>query len=145
MNQVVIMGRLVKDPEVTTTQSGITISRFTLAVDRPTKKDQKKETDFIRCVSFGRMAEIISNYVSKGQRLLVDGSIRTGSYTDKNGNKRYTTDIAVNRSEFIEKRLEDSTQGTYRKTTSNTSENGFEQLGSEVQDPQWMEQKEIPF
>lgn len=84
MNNVNLMGRLTRDPEARTTQSGQSVASFTLAVDRSTKGPKgEKETDFINCVAFGKTAEVVCTYVSKGQRLIVQGRIQTGSYTDK--------------------------------------------------------------
>lgn len=145
MNTAIILGRLTRDPDIKVSQSGMTIARFTLAVNRGYKKDQKQEADFINCVAFGKTAEAIGNHVYKGQRLLVEGRIQTGHYTDKNGETRYATEIAVNRSEFVEKRPEGSTQGNYHEGNQNTPAGGFERFGTVVEDPQWMEQTEIPF
>lgn len=145
MNVAIILGRLTRDPVIKASQSGMTIARFTLAVNRLNKKGQNPEADFINCVAFGKTAEAIGNYVYKGQRLLVEGKIQTGSYTSKSGEKKFTTEISVNRAEFIEKRSESSTQGNSHADTHNTPPVGFEQMGTEVNDPQWMEQEEIPF
>lgn len=99
MNKVVLIGRLVKDPELRfTAGSGTAVSRFTVAVNRQFKKD---ETDFINCVAFGKTAETISQYFVKGQQIAVTGSIRTGSYEAQDGTKRYTTDVAVESFEFV--------------------------------------------
>lgn len=145
MNVAFILGRLTRDPVIKALQSGMTIARFTLAVNRLNKKGQNQEADFINCVAFGKTAEAIGNYVYKGQRLLVEGRIQTGSYTSKSGEKKYTTEISVNRAEFIEKRSETSTQGNSHAGSHNAPPIGFEQMGTEVKDPQWMEQEEIPF
>lgn len=145
MNTAIILGRLTRDPDIKVSKSGMTIARFTLAVNRGYKKDQKQEADFISCVAFGKTAEAIGNYVYKGQRLLVEGRIQTGSYTSKSGEKKFTTEISVNRAEFIEKRSETSTQGNSHAGSHNAPPVGFEQMGTEVKDPQWMEQEEIPF
>lgn len=145
MNVAFILGRLPRDPVIKASQSGMTIARFTLAVNRLNKKGQNQEADFINCVAFGKTAEAIGNYVYKGQRLLVEGRIQTGSYTSKSGEKKYTTEISVNRAEFIEKRSETSTQGNSHAGSHNAPPIGFEQMGTEVKDPQWMEQEEIPF
>ena len=99
MNNVSLIGRLTKDPELKTTQSGLSVCRFTVAVDRPYSKDQ---TDFINCVAWKKTAEFINNYFCKGQRIALTGSIQTGSYTDKDGKTVYTTDINVNNVEFCE-------------------------------------------
>lgn len=145
MNVAIILGRLTRDPVIKASQSGMTIARFTLAVNRLNKKGQNQEADFINCVAFGKTAEAIGNYVYKGQRLLVEGRIQTGSYTSKSGEKKFTTEISVNRAEFIEKRSETSTQGNSHAGSHNAPPVGFEQMGTEVKDPQWMEQEEIPF
>lgn len=145
MNVAIILGRLTRDPVIKASQSGMTIARFTLAVNRLNKKGQNQEADFINCVAFGKTAEAIGNYVYKGQRLLVEGRIQTGSYISKSGEKKFTTEISVNRAEFIEKRSETSTQGNSHAGSHNAPPVGFEQMGTEVKDPQWMEQEEIPF
>ena len=99
MNKVVLVGRLVRDPELRfAAGSGNAVSRFTVAVNRQFKKD---ETDFISCVAFGKTAEIISQYFTKGKQIAVSGSIRTGSYDAQDGTKRYTTDVAVDSFDFI--------------------------------------------
>ena len=99
MNNVSLIGQLTKDPELKTTQSGLPVCRFTVAVDRTYSKDQ---TDFINCIAWRKTAEFISSYFSKGQRIALTGSIQTGSYTDKDGKTVYTTDINVGNVEFCE-------------------------------------------
>lgn len=103
MNKVILIGRLTKDPELRfAAGSGTAVSRFSIAINRPKRKDQEKaETDFINCVSFGKRAETIAQYFTKGSQIAVTGSIRTGSYDAKDGTKRYTTDIAVDSFEFV--------------------------------------------
>lgn len=145
MNVAIILGRLTRDPIIKASQSGMAIARFTLAVNGLNKKGQKQEADFINCVAFGKTAEAIGNYVYKGQRLLVEGRIQTGHYTDKNGETKYTTEIAVNRSEFVEKRSGDSGQGNYHIDTQNAPTGGFGQFGAATKEPPAMEQEEIPF
>lgn len=99
INKVVLLGRLTKDPELNfAAGTGTAVTRFTLAVTRPFKKD---ETDFINCIAFKKRAEAIAQYLTKGRQLAVTGSIRTGSYDAKDGTKRYTTDIVVDSFEFI--------------------------------------------
>lgn len=102
MNNVSLVGRLTKDPELKTTQSGLSVCRFTVAVDRPYSKD--RQADFISCIAWRKTAEFIDSYFSKGQRIALTGSIQTGSYTDKDGKTVYTTDINVNNVEFCERR-----------------------------------------
>jgi len=99
VNKVVLVGRLTKDPELRfAAGSGSAVCRFTVAVNRQFKKD---ETDFIGCVAFGKTAEIIAQYLTKGREIAVSGSIRTGSYDAQDGTKRYTTDVAVDSFDFI--------------------------------------------
>ena len=99
MNKVVLIGRLTKDPDLNfAAGSGTAVTRFTLAVKRPFKKE---ETDFINCKAFGKTAETIAQYITKGRQLAITGNIRTGSYDAKDGTKRYTTDILVESFEFI--------------------------------------------
>lgn len=119
MNNVSLVGRLTKDPEFKTTQSGLSVCRFTVAVDRPYSKDQ---TDFINCIAWRKTAEFISSYFSKGQRIALTGSIQTGSYTDKDGKTVYTTDINANNVEFCEsKKKSDS-----NSSNSNNNHNNVE-------------------
>lgn len=100
MNRVILIGRLTRDPELNfLAGSGMAVCRFTLAVKRPFKKD---ETDFPNCIAFGKRAEAISQYVTKGNQLAVVGYLRTGSYDTKDGSKRYTNDVIVDNFEFIE-------------------------------------------
>lgn len=99
MNKVVLIGRTTKSPELRYAPgTGTAVCRFTLAVNRPYKKD---ETDFINCVAFGKIAETIAQYVLKGRQVAITGSIRTGSYENNAGNKIYTTDVALDGFEFI--------------------------------------------
>ena len=96
MNKVVLLGRLTKDIEIR--QAGTTdVARFTLAVNRPFKKD---ETDFLNCVAFGKTAETLEKYVKKGQQLAINGRIQVSNY-EKDGEKRYSTDIVVEGFDFI--------------------------------------------
>lgn len=100
MNNVVLVGRLTKDPVIRyTSETNKAVSDFTLAVTRWAKRD---EADFIRIVVWGKQAENVANYLKKGNRCAVQGSIQTGRYTDKNGVVRYTTDVVASRVEFLE-------------------------------------------
>lgn len=102
MNIVVLMGRLTKDPETRYTQNGQAVSSYTIAVDRRFKRDGEPDADFIRCVVFGKSAEFAEKYFRKGMRITVRGRIQTGSYTDKKGNKVYTTDVVIEEQEFAQ-------------------------------------------
>nr|WLJ26183.1 MAG: single strand binding protein [Firmicutes phage HS17] len=109
MNSVNLIGRLVRDPEVRYSQSGMAILKFTVAVDRKLSKDKKQEAernnqptaDFISCTAFGKTAEVIANYHSKGSQIGVEGRIQTGSYEKDDGTKVYTTDVLVNSITFV--------------------------------------------
>ena len=100
MNKVVLIGRLTKDPDLRfAAGSGTAVTRLTLAVNRPFKKD---EADFINCIAFGKTGEIIAQYLTKGRQLAISGSIQTGSYEAKDGTRRYTTDVVIDSFDFID-------------------------------------------
>lgn len=101
MNNVTLIGRLVKDVEVRYTQDQTAIAQFTIAIDRPVGKDKEKQTDFPRIIVFGKQAENCERYISKGSQVGIEGRIQTGSYTGKEGQKVYTTDVVANRVEFL--------------------------------------------
>lgn len=105
MNKVILMGRLTRDPEVRYSQGeqSTAIARYTIAVDRRFKRDGDQQTaDFIGCVAFGRAGEFAEKYFRKGTKVVVTGRIQTGSYTNKDGQKVYTTDVVVEEQEFAE-------------------------------------------
>lgn len=107
MNTTQLIGRLTKDPETKYTgETQMAITNFTLAIDRQYTKGKEKETDFIRCKAFGKTAELIDKYAGKGGRLGVTGRIQTGSYKDKEGRTVYTTEVIVDRPDFIDWRDE---------------------------------------
>ncbi len=110
MNKVILMGRLTRDPEVrySAGENALAIARYTLAVDRRFKRDGEATADFINCVSFGRTAEFAEKYFYKGIRITICGRIQTGSYTNRDGQKVYTTDVVVERQEFLEKMADNS-------------------------------------
>ena len=104
MNKVVLMGRLTRDPEVRYSQGekATAIARYTLAVDRTFKRDGEQTADFINCVVFGRSAEFAERYFRQGTKIAISGRIQTGSYTNKDGVKVYTTEVVVDEQEFAE-------------------------------------------
>jgi single-strand DNA-binding protein len=103
MNKVILMGRLTRDPSVTRTQADLVVARYSLAVDRRFKRDGDQQTaDFINCVVFGKGAEFAEKYLHQGTKLVVSGRIQTGSYTNKDGVKVYTTDVVVEEQDFAE-------------------------------------------
>lgn len=112
MNKAILMGRLTRDPEVryTSGEEAKAIARYTLAVDRRFKREG--EADFINCVAFGRQAEFAEKYFRQGIKILVTGRIQTGSYTNRDGNKVYTTDVVVEEQEFAESKSSQTAAGT---------------------------------
>ena len=104
MNKVILMGRLTRDPEIRYSQgdNAMAVARYTLAVDRRFKRDGEASADFISCVAFGRPAEFAERYFRQGLKIVVTGRIQTGSYTNRDGIKVYTTDVVVEEQEFAE-------------------------------------------
>mgnify|MGYP000158311493 CR=1 FL=1 len=104
MNKVILMGRLTRDPEVrySAGENSLAIARYTLAVDRRFKRDGEATADFISCVVFGKQAEFAEKYFRQGIRIVVSGRIQTGSYTNRDGVKVYTTEVVVEDQEFAE-------------------------------------------
>lgn len=102
MNSVALIGRLTRDPDVRWTQDQMAIANFSIAIDRPPKKDGTKETDFPRITVFGRQAENCEKFLKKGRLVGITGRIQTGSYTNKDGEKVYTTDVVADRLFIIE-------------------------------------------
>lgn len=122
MNKVNLMGRLTRDPEVRYTQgeNAMAVARYSLAVDRRYKKESEQETDFINCVAFNKQGEFAEKYLRKGMKIAISGRIQTGSYTDKDGKKIYTTDIVVEEHFFCE-----SKGATQEQPQPTTSSDGF--------------------
>lgn len=106
MNKVIELGRLTRDPEVTYTQSGKVVCKFTLAVDRFGAKDGEQSADFIPIVVWGKAAELVGNSCQKGHRLLVDGRLQIRSYNATDGTKRWVTEVIANSVEFIERKAD---------------------------------------
>lgn len=105
MNKIFLIGRVAKTPETKTTTTGKNVTSFNLAITRKYKNaNGDYEADFISCKAFGKTGELISQYCSQGDLIGLEGSLRTGSYTDKNGNKRYTTDVMVDGVEFLKRK-----------------------------------------
>ena len=104
MNKVILMGRLTRDPEVrySAGESSTAVARYTLAVDRRFKRDGEPTADFINCVTFGRSAEFAEKYLRQGTKIAITGRIQTGSYTNKEGQRVYTTEVVVEEQEFAE-------------------------------------------
>lgn len=130
MNKVLLIGRLVKDPDVRYSQGQepMAVARYTLAVDRAIKKDREQTADFISCVAFGKNGEFAEKYLHKGTKIAIEGRIQTGSY-EKDGRKVYTTDIVVEHHEFCESRNASGTSGN-----SAPDADGFVSIPDSVED-----------
>ena len=116
MNKVILMGRLTRDPDIRYTQgeNSMAIARYTLAVDRRYRKEGEQTADFIGCVAFGKQAEFAEKYLYQGIKIVITGRIQTGSYTNKDGQRVYTTDVVVEEQEFAEsKSVSDGNRGNY--------------------------------
>lgn len=116
MNRVILMGRLTRDPEVRYSQgeNATAVARYTLAVDRRFNRNNDEQTaDFINCVAFGRSGEFAEKYLHKGTKIAITGRIQTGSYTNKDGVRVYTTDVVVEDQEFAESRNASAANGGY--------------------------------
>lgn len=121
MNKVIMMGRLTRDPEIRYSQNGECIARYTLAVDRKFKKQGDGQTaDFINCIAFGKSAEFTEKYLKQGTKIAITGRIQTGSYTNKDGNKVYTTDVVVEEQEFCESKNANNSN-SQQSNTANAS------------------------
>lgn len=108
-NKVILMGRITKDIELKTTPSGLSVTSFSIAVDRPGGKDKERVTDFIDCVAWRQTAEFISRFFSKGKAILIEGKLQTRSYNDKNGTSHKVVEVVVDQAAFTgEKRQTDS-------------------------------------
>ena len=125
MNSVSLVGRLTRDPEIKTTNSGSTYARFSIAVDR---RGKDAGTDFINIVAFGKTSEFIERYFRKGQRIGINGRIQTGSYEGKDGKKVYTFDVIAENVEFVESKSASSSA-----TPANAD--GFVNIPDGVEDP----------
>jgi len=143
MNKVLLMGRLTRDPDVRYSQgeNSTAIARYTLAVDRRMRRTEgggqdQQTADFIGCVAFGKSAEFAEKYLHQGTKICIEGRIQTGSYTNKDGQKVYTTDIVVENQEFAESKASAGNVGSSAQSYSqNTSSNdGFMSIPDGVED-----------
>ena len=134
MNRVILMGRLIRDPEVryTSGENSMAIARYTLAIDRTIKKQGEQSEDFINCVAFSKAAEFAEKYFRQGMRVLVSGRLQTGSYTNREGQKVYTTDVILDSQEFADSKGE-NTKGTSNRSSSADAD-GFMNIPDGVDD-----------
>ena len=151
MNKVILIGRLARDPEMRTTASGVSVTRFTVAVSRPfTAQNGERGADFINCIAWRRQAENIAKYCTKGSQVAVEGRIQTGSYDGQDGTKRYTTDIVADNVTFLgskggndigyqqnepypqEPPMYQDNSATNDTPTANVGEDPFKDFGEEI-------------
>lgn len=143
LNRVILMGRITADPELKQTPNGVSVTAFSLAVERQySGKDNEKKTDFINCVAWRGTAEFISRYFSKGKMIAVEGSLQVRSYTDKNDNKRQATEVIVDQAYFAgDSNASKSQQPATQPPTAPTSFNsGSVQDFAEIED-----EDDLPF
>lgn len=143
MNKVILMGRLTRDPDIRYSQGekSTAVARYTLAVDRKFKKDGDASADFINCIAFGKNGEFAEKYLRKGTKIVAVGRIQTGNYTNKDGQKVYTTDVVVEEHEFAESKKvvsENSGSANNQSDAFPTDKDGFMNIPDGIDE-------EIPF
>lgn len=131
MNKVCLIGRITKTPELMSNQNGNSYCRITVAINRPKKEDGTQETDFISCVAWKTTAETICKYFNKGSLIGIEGKIQTGSYKRDDGSTAYTTDILINRIDFLESK-KDSRPEPQEPDYVSQKEDPFADLGEQV-------------
>ncbi len=140
MNVVVLMGRLTRDPEVRYSQgvNSTAVARYTLAVDRPYRREGENNADFIGCVAFGRSAEFAEKYFRQGTKIAITGRIQTGSYVNREGQKVYTTDVVINTQEFAGSKNEVQEPAPKGQPMPDVDKDGFMNIPDGIDD-------ELPF
>ena len=141
MNKVILMGRLTRDPEVRYSQgeNRMAVARYTLAVDRRARRDGEQSADFISCVAFGKAGEWAEKWLRKGIKIAMIGRIQTGSYTNREGQKVYTTDVVIEEQEFAEsKAASDGNGQNQQRQQGQSSGDGFMNIPDGIDD-------ELPF
>lgn len=142
MNKIILMGRLTAEPDLkySSKDQSMAITRYTLAVDRRfAKKDDANKTDFIRCVAFGKAAEFASKYFHKGQRVLVEGRLQIGEFTNKDGQRVPTADVIIESQEFADQPKNGQTAPAASKESSASVMDGFVSIDGSTDD------EELPF
>lgn len=143
MNKVVLIGRLTAKPELRFTSSNVGFTRFTIAVNRQySGQDGKREADFINVVAWRKQAETICKYFDKGNLIAVEGRLQTSSYDDKDGNKRYTVDVALDNFEFIESKKQDA-----KKEENEEKNDPYKDFGEQIkiEDSTIPDDDDLPF
>lgn len=136
MNKAILIGRLTREPDIRYTQGeqSMAIARFTLAVNRRYTKGNEQQADFISCVAFGKTAEFIEKYAHQGTKLVTEGRIQTGSYTNKDGVKVYTTDVVVESCEFAESKKAAGDEIAPVQPANTNPQDGFMMIPDGVED-----------
>lgn len=134
MNVATFFGRLARDPELRTTQSGTNVCNFSIAVDRSFKKEGQPTADFFNVTSFGKRAEVMAKYFKKGDQIAVSGSLQNSDYTDKDGNKRTNTQLIVNEFSFVSSNNKNAT------SSNQSSQNNLDDPDFEV-----IDESDVPF
>ncbi|RHV07120.1 single-stranded DNA-binding protein [Firmicutes bacterium OM07-11] len=140
MNKIILVGRLTRDPEVRYSSGEIqtAVARYMLAVERRFKRNNEPTADFIQCVVFGKSAEFAEKYFRQGMRISVSGRIQTGSYTNKDGVRVYTTEVIVEEQEFAESKSESASAHAHGSQEGASSDDGFMNIPDNIDE-------ELPF
>ena len=133
-NLVVLTGRLTADPELKTTANGLSVTTFSIAVDRRYRSGEERQTDFINIVAWRQTAEFITKYFKKGSLIGIEGAIQTRRYQDKNGNNRTAFEVIANNVQFVESKRDASATGGDSASFSNADMNDFADLGDATDD-----------
>lgn len=142
MNKVILMGRLTRDPEMRQTASGLPVARFTIAVNRRFAKEGQQNADFISCVAWRQTAEFIQKYFRKGNMLAVVGSIQTGSYTNNQGQKVYTTEVLIDEAYFTGEKSGNASCNNYGGNSGYGDNSGYDGGFNEIS-PE--DEEDLPF
>ncbi len=133
-NLVVLTGRLTADPELKTTTNGLSVTSFSIAVNRPYRSGEEQQSDFINIVAWRQTAEFICKHFRKGNLIGIEGSIQTRRYQDKNGNNRTAFEVVVNNAQFVESKRDSPPGGEPASSFSNAGVNDFTDLGEAAED-----------
>ena len=133
MNKIILLGTITKDIELRYSQTNVAIAKFSIAVKRETKnKEGNYDSDFVNCIAYNQLAETINKYFKKGNRILVEGRIQSGSYTNQKGDKIYTTDVVVEKINFVDK-LEKKEETQTEIVQKAMSEDPYEAMNQQIQ------------
>ena len=134
MNDVKLLGRLTRDPEVRYGQSGSAVANFSVAIDRRYKRDGETTADFFNCTAFGKTGEFVEKYLRKGVKVVIEGELQNNNYEDKNGTKYYSVQIIVNQIEFAEsKRQGDAPTEQPKQTEGPKADDGFASIPDDLE------------